>query len=162
MPSFDIISEISMNEIRNAVEQTAKEVSTRYDLKDSGSVIELTKDEAVEITAPHEIALNNILTLFKERTAKRGISLKSLDFGTQEKVGGDKIRQIVNLKKSLSEKERKYLVKLIKEITPKVQTQIQGEQVRVISKKRDELQMVISELKSKNLDYEVQFINFRD
>ncbi len=161
MPSFDIVSEIDLNEVRNAVEQTARELNTRFDLRDSNTTIE-QKQGLIELTSPNEMALRSAGQLLKEKLARREISLKAAEFKEFEKIGGDLLKQEVILKESLDEADRKQVVAAVKGLKTKVQTQIQGVQVRVTGKKRDELQSVIQHLKSQNFRFELQFNNFRD
>lgn len=160
MASFDVVSNVEMHEVSNAVGQVIKEISTRYDFKGSKSKIEL--GEQIIITADDDMKLQAIQHILKERLARRKVSLKSIEFLEPQKAGGDMLRQEVNIKQCLSTEETKRINKLVKAQKMKVTVQIQGEQLRVTGKKRDDLQQVIQFLKSEVEDIELQFINFRD
>lgn len=161
MPSFDIVSKVNMQEVDNAVNQTKREIETRYDFKGSKCSITLLKNE-IEIIADNDFKLNQVLEVLKAKAVKRGINLKSLVPGKIEKASGDTLRQKISIKQGLSQEEAKELSKIIKDTKLKVQTQILGEELRVSGKKKDDLQEVIAHLKS--IDYKVplQFTNYRD
>ena len=161
MPSFDVVSSVEYQEVVNAVDQVRREIGTRYDFRGSKSSIEL-KDHEIVLLADDDMKLRSIDEILRQKLAKRGISLKLCEFGDAKSAGGDMIRQIVRVKDGLQEEELKKLTKMIKQTKIKVQPQIQGEQVRVSGKKRDDLQEVISYLKANATDFELQFVNFRD
>tara|TARA_B100001142_G_scaffold45219_1_gene41472 strand:- start:59 stop:547 length:489 start_codon:yes stop_codon:yes gene_type:complete len=162
MASFDVVSEIDMQEVRNAVDQTSREVSTRYDFKDTGSEVKLN-DANISLLSSSEDRLNALRQVLEEKLVKRKISLKALSYGEVEDATGASVRQLVLLQAGISSDKAKELNKFIKGLGIKgVQSQTQGEQVRVISKKRDHLQTVISELKEADFDLPLQFENFRD
>lgn len=161
MPSFDVSCEVDLNEVRNAVEQAQKEVRVRYDLKDSGSTVELNSPK-ITVVAPHDMALKAVHQIVLEKLAKRGVSLKSIIVDEPVKMGGDKLSQVINLRMNLETDDLKKMVKQIKAKKFKVQSQIQGEQLRITGKKRDILQEVIAFLKSDVKDKDLKFINFRD
>lgn len=161
MPSFDVTSSVNMHEVTNAVDQVKRELSQRYDFKGTKAEVVL-KEAEILIDADDDLRLKAINELLKQKLAKRGVSLKSVKFGEIEKAGGDTLRQKVEVKQSLNEDELKRLSKLIKEQKIKVNAQIQGEQLRVTGKKRDDLQEIISALKATVQDLELQFGNFRD
>jgi len=162
MASFDVVSEIDMQEVRNAVDQASREVSTRYDFKDTGSDVKLN-DANISLVSSSEDRLNALRQVLEEKLVKRKVSLKALSYGEVEDATGASVRQLVLLQAGISSDKAKELNKFIKGLGIKgVQSQTQGEQVRVISKKRDHLQTVISELKEADFDLPLQFENFRD
>ena len=161
MPSFDVVSSVDMAEVGNAVDQTRREIQTRYDFKDSKSEV-TQKGELVEILADDDMRLRAVQDILKQKLAKRQVSLKSVTFEDPQKAGGDMLRQEIQIKQGLSTDELKRLNKLIKAEKFKVSSQSQGDQLRVTGKKRDDLQTVIGFLKSKVEDLDLQFTNFRD
>ena len=162
MASFDVVSEIDMQEVRNAVDQTSREVSTRYDFKDTGSEVKLN-DANISLVSSSEDRLNALRQVLEEKLVKRKVSLKALSYGEVEDATGASVRQLVLLQAGINSDKAKELNKFIKGLGIKgVQSQTQGEQVRVISKKRDHLQTVIGELKEADFDLPLQFENFRD
>jgi len=151
-----------MQEVRNAVDQASREVSTRYDFKDTGSEVKLN-DVNISLVSSSEDRLNALRQVLEEKLVKRKVSLKALSYGEVEDATGASVRQLVLLQAGISSDKAKELNKFIKGLGIKgVQSQTQGEQVRVISKKRDHLQTVISELKEADFDLPLQFENFRD
>ena len=160
MPSFDVISEIEAHELSNAVDQSNREVATRFDFKDSGAKYELMKDK-LQLTAENEFQLSQMKEILLNKFAKRGLDVQCLEFGKIESALHE-ARQSVNLKQGIDQAFAKKIIKIIKDSGLKVQTAIQGEQLRVTGKKRDDLQSVIAELKKHPLDQPVQFSNFRD
>ena len=162
MASFDVVSEIDMQEVRNAVDQATREVNTRYDFKDTGSEVSFN-DTDISLVSSSEDRLNALRQVLEEKLVKRKVSLKALSYGEVEDGAGTSVRQVVLLQAGISSDKAKELNKFIKGLGIKgVQSQTQGEQVRVISKKRDHLQTVISELKEADFDLPLQFENFRD
>ena len=162
MASFDVVSEIDMQEVRNAVDQAAREVNTRYDFKDTGSEVTFNETD-ISLVSSSEDRLNALRQVLEEKLVKRKVSLKALSYGEVEEAAGTSVRQVVLLQAGISSDKAKELNKFIKALGIKgVQSQTQGEQVRVISKKRDHLQTVISELKEADFDLPLQFENFRD
>ena len=162
MASFDVVSEIDMQEVRNAVDQAAREVNTRYDFKDTGSEVTFN-DTDISLVSSSEDRLNALRQVLEEKLVKRKVSLKALSYGEVEDAAGTSVRQVVLLQAGISSDKAKELNKFIKGLGIKgVQSQTQGEQVRGISKKRDHLQTVISELKEADFDLPLQFENFRD
>jgi len=160
--SFDIVSQVDMQEVSNAVQQTLKEVSQRFDFKGSKSSVELNKEKG-EITflADDDHKMKSLAEIFKNKLVKRKVSLKALNFGKIEKASGDTVRQVVTLQQGLSSEKAKDIVKLIKDMKRKVQSEIQKDQVRVKGKKLDDLQDVIRMLKEKDFDFHIEFINYR-
>ncbi len=161
MPSFDIVCEVDLQEVKNAVDQAQREIRTRYDFRDSKS--ELTLEEStIKVLADDQMRLSSIQELLSQKLSKRGVSLKCVEFKEPEKASGDMLRQEVVVKQGLEDQELKRINKEIKNLKNKVSSQIQGEQLRVTGKKRDDLQAVIAHLKSSVQDLELQFVNFRD
>ena len=160
MPSFDIVSKVDMQEVDNAVNQTIKEIAQRYDFKGSKSEVTLEKD-AVKILADDDFRLKAIVDILQSKCIKRGISIKSLDYGKAENASGGMVRQNIAIKQGIAKEKGKELCAIIKETKIKVQGQIQEDQVRVTGKNIDDLQEIIRLLKGKDLDVELQFINFR-
>ena len=162
MPSFDVVSELDAQEVRNAVDQVAREVSTRFDFKGAGAVVELSKD-GLTLRASTEDRLKALRTVVEEKFVRRKLSLKALDWGRIEEAAGATARQEVTLKNGISTDAIKDLNKRIKALGLKgVQSSGQGASLRVTSKKRDELQAVQTALREADLDYPVQFTNRRD
>lgn len=161
MPSFDIVSKVDMQEVSNAVNQAVKEISQRYDFKGSKSEITQEKD-AVKILADDDFKLKAVIDVLQSKFLKRSISIKSLQYGKIEPASGGMVRQMITVQQGISKEKGKEIVALIKESKLKVQGQIQDDQVRVTGKNRDDLQNVIQLLKGKDLDIEMQFVNFRE
>ncbi len=159
--SFDIVSKIDRQEVDNALNQAAKEIGTRFDFRGVGASIDWSGDHAVEIRANSEERAMAILDVFKEKLVKRQVSLKTLDPG-EPKLSGKEYRLAVGLKEGISQEDAKRIGKIIRDEGPKgVRAQVQGEELRVSSKKKDDLQAVISLVKGKELDLALQFVNFR-
>jgi uncharacterized protein YajQ (UPF0234 family) len=162
MPSFDVVSELDMQEVRNAVDQAQRELSTRFDFKDTGSSIELGKDE-LTLKSSSEDRIRAVRQVIEEKFVKRKISMKALDWGKVEEAASSTVRQAVKLKAGIGSDDARDLNKRIKALGLKgVQSQYQGDAVRVTGKKRDELQAVIAALREADLDLPLQYNNFRD
>ena len=162
MPSFDVVSEVDMQEVRNAVDQASREVATRFDFKNTGSSVELSGSELHLYTATED-RLKALVQVLEEKLVKRQVSLKALDPGKVEEAAKGTIRQTITLHAGISADNARKINKLIKEKGPKgIQSQTQGDQVRVSGKKRDDLQAVIAALKAEDLGVPLQFTNFRD
>jgi len=162
MPSFDVVSEIDQQEVRNAVDQAAREVGTRYDFKGTNSTVELSED-AITLHSVSEDRLNALRQVLEEKLVKRKVSLKALDYQKVEEASGATARQLVKLVAGISRDKATTLNKFLKELKLKgVQSQVQGEQLRVTGKKRDDLQSVIASLKEQDFGIPLQFTNFRD
>jgi len=160
--SFDIASQVDMQEVLNAVQQAAKELSQRFDFKGSKSSIELNKDKGeITLHTNDEYKLQSLMEILKNKLVKRNVSLKALVYGKVEKATGDTLRQIVTLQKGISPERSRDIVKLIKNMKLKVQSEIQKDQVRVRGKKLDDLQAVIQMLKEMKFDFHIEFINYR-
>lgn len=161
MPSFDIVSEVDAQEVRNAVEQTNKEVSTRFDFKGSDARVEQT-EYVLTVFADDEFKLGQVHDILNGKLTKRGVDVKCLDLGKVEKVSGNKVKQQVTVKTGVESDLSKKIVKLLKDSKLKVQASIQGDAVRVSGGKRDTLQEAIQLVKKSITDFPLQFGNFRD
>ncbi|MBS1187885.1 MAG: YajQ family cyclic di-GMP-binding protein [Burkholderiaceae bacterium] len=160
MPSFDVVSEANMVEVRNAVDQANKEVATRFDFKGSDARVE-QKENELTAYADSEFQLNQLRDVLLGRMTKRNIDVRFLEDGKIEKIGGDKVKQVIKLKNGIDSTDAKKIVKLVKDSKMKVQASIQGDAVRVTGAKRDDLQAAIAMLK-KDVDLPLEFNNFRD
>jgi uncharacterized protein YajQ (UPF0234 family) len=160
MPSFDIVSVVDKQEVDNAVNQTIKEIAQRYDFKKTKSEITQEKD-SIKILADDDFKLKAIIDILQSKFIKRNISVKALQYGKVETASGGLVRQIITIQQGIAKEKAKEIIALIKESKMKVQAQIQEEQVRVTGKNIDDLQDIIKLLKSKDLDIEMQFENFR-
>ena len=159
--SFDIVSKIDRQEADNALNQAAKEISTRFDFRNVGASIAWSGQDGVEIRANSEERASAILDVFKEKLVKRSISLKHLD-AAEPKASGKEYRIAIAIKEGITQENAKKVAKIIRDEGPKgVKAQVQGEELRVSSKSRDDLQSVISLLKGKDFDFALQFVNYR-
>ena len=160
MPSFDVVSEVDMHEVTNAVDQASREVETRFDFKGTGSHFE-RDDASITMVSESDFQLKQMLEILRSKLAKRGVDVRALEVMPAQLVG-QQARQTVQVRHGIDKDMSRAVVKSIKDSKLKVQTQIQGEQVRVIGKKRDDLQNVIAHLKSGDFAIPLQFTNFRD
>ena len=160
MPSFDVVSEVDQHELTNAVDQVNREVSNRYDFKGSDARVEQA-ESTLTLHAQSEFQIEQIMDILRQKLAKRGIDLACLDPGKVEEAN-NRARQTVTIREGIDQAIGKKIIKLIKDAKLKVQAQIQGEQVRVTGKKRDDLQAVMQLLRNAELDVPLQFNNFRD
>lgn len=161
MPSFDIVSEVNQVEVNNAVDQTNKEVSTRFDFKGSDARIE-HKDKVLTLFADDDFKLSQVTDILTGKLTKRGIDIRSLKYGDVEKVSGNKVKQLITVRTGVEQELSKKIVRVLKDSKLKVQGSIQGDAVRVTSAKRDELQTAIALVKKSIADFPLQFNNFRD
>ncbi|HNI35095.1 MAG TPA: YajQ family cyclic di-GMP-binding protein [Microthrixaceae bacterium] len=162
MSSFDISSEVDEQEMRNAVDQASRELATRFDFKDTNSSIELSGNE-ITLRSVSQDRLNAVRQVLEEKLVKRQISMKALDYGKVEDAAGGTVRQVASLVAGINSERAKDLNKFIKALGLKgIQSQTQGEQIRVIGKKRDDLQAVIQACKEHDFGIPLQFGNFRD
>jgi len=162
VPSFDVVSEVDRQELKNAIDQAQREIGQRYDFKNTNSSIE-QNELVITLRTASEDRLRALRTVLEERFVKRGVSLRGLDWGRIEQATGESVRQVVTVKVGINSEKAKELNKLIKEKGPKgVSSQTQGDSIRVSSKKRDDLQAVIALLKSLDFGLALQFINLRD
>jgi cyclic-di-GMP-binding protein len=159
--SFDIVSKINHQEVDNALNQAAKEIGTRFDFRGVGASIAWSGNQGVEIKANSEERANAVLDVFKEKLVKRQVSLKILDAG-EPKLSGKEYRLGVSLKEGISQDDAKKIAKIIRDEGAKgIKAQVQGEELRVSSKKKDDLQDVMSILRGKDFDFALQFVNYR-
>jgi len=158
--SFDVVSKVDMAELKNAVEQTMKEVGNRFDFKTSISDIKI-EAEALKLHSDDEYKLGQLIDILRTKLIKRGISAKALDFGKIEPASKATVRQDIKLKQGLDSDTARKAVKLIKDSGKKVTTQIQGDQLRVTGKSKDDLQGVMQLLRDADLPVDLQFVNFR-
>jgi len=159
--SFDIVSKINRQEVDNALNQAGKEIGTRFDFRGVGASIAWSGDHAVEIRANSEERANAVLDVFKDKLVKRSVSLKVLDPG-EPKLSGKEYRLAVSLKEGISQDDARKISKIIRDDGPKgARAQVQGDELRVSSKKKDDLQQVINLLKDKDFDFALQFVNYR-
>lgn len=161
MPSFDIVSEVNQVEVNNAVDQTNKEVSTRFDFKGSDARVE-HKDKVLTIFADDEFKLSQVIDILTAKLTKRTVDIRSLKYGDVEKVSGNKVKQPITVRTGVEQELSKQLVRILKDSKLKVQASIQGDAVRVSGTKRDELQNAIALIKKSITDFPLQFNNFRD
>ncbi len=158
--SFDIVSQFDEQELVNAIDQTRREVLTRYDLKDTKTEIVHNKDNITFVT-DSSLTLKNVRDILETKAVRRGLSLKIFKPGKEEIAAGGKVRQVIQLQQGLSQELAKQISKQIRDEYPKVRPQIQGEAIRVVAKSRDELQAVIALLKQKDYPVALQYINYR-
>lgn len=158
--SFDIVSSVDLQEVKNAIAQALKEITTRFDLKNSASEIELA-GEVIELTSADEFKLKAVRDVLEGRLVKRNVPLKALTYETVEKALGGTVRQKVSMQKGIPTEKAREIVKLIKGTKLKVQAAIQGEQLRVTGKNRDDLQAVMRVLREAELGIDMQFTNYR-
>jgi cyclic-di-GMP-binding protein len=162
MPTFDVVSEVDMQEVKNAVDQAVREVSTRYDFKDTESTIELS-GHVLNLHSSTEDRMKALVQVIEEKLVKRQVSLKALDHGKLEPAAKGTVRQTVTLKAGIDQEHAKKINKFLKDLGLKgVGSQTQGEQLRVSGKKRDDLQAAIAALKAEDFGIPLQFTNFRD
>src|SRR5580698_222454 len=159
--SFDIVSKVDLQEVRNAIDQAIKEVRQRFDLKDSKSDIKLEGEETIQLASADDYKLEAVTEILRQKLVKRGVSLKALTFGTVEPAAGSSVRQKVTLAQGIPSEKAKEIVRIIKDSKKKVQASIQGDTVRVSSKDRDALQEVIALLRGRDLGIDMQFSNYR-
>lgn len=158
--SFDVVSDFDRQELVNAVDQVRRDVSQRYDLKDSGTEIEL-EDGAIIITTASDMTLEAVADVLRQKATKRNLSLKIFDFQAPEPVGGNRVKQTVSLRRGLSQELAKKLSKKVRDNVKKVTVAIQGESLRITGKSKDDLQQAIQLLKAEDLELPLQFENYR-
>ena len=161
MPSFDTVSEANMVEVRNALDQSNKEITTRFDFKGSDARIEL-KEHELTAFADSDFQLQQVRDILNAKLAKRNVDVRFLDLGKVEKIGGDKVKQVIKVKKGIESELAKKIVRLIKDSKVKVQASIQGDAVRVSGAKRDDLQATMALLRKSVTETPLEFNNFRD
>jgi uncharacterized protein YajQ (UPF0234 family) len=159
--SFDVVSKVDIQEVKNAIDQASKEVNARFDLKNSKSTITLEGDDTVQLASQDEYTIKAVTDILQQKFVKRGVSLKNLDYQTIEPAANSSVRQKVNLKQGVNSEAAKKIVAAIKDAKVKAQASIQGDTVRVSSKDRDTLQSVIALLRGKDFGVDLQFTNYR-
>ena len=160
--SFDIVSETDMAEVQNAINQSMMEIRQRFDFKNSKSNIELkTKENQIILLSDDEYKLKSVIDILQGKLTKRKVSLKALDYGKVEPASGAAVRQTISIQQGIPQNKGKEIIKFIKGLGLKVQGQVMDDQVRVSGKKKDDLQSVIAELKQKDFNIAMQFINYR-
>ncbi|MEA5443757.1 YajQ family cyclic di-GMP-binding protein [Cyanobium gracile] len=158
--SFDVVSDFDRQELVNAVDQVRREVGQRYDLKDSNTEIEV-EEASLTITTASDMTLDAVVDVLRQKATKRNLSLKIFDLQTPEPVGGNRVKQVIKLRKGLSQELAKKLSKLVRDQIKKVTVAIQGESLRVTGKNKDDLQQVITLLRGEDLEVPLQFENYR-
>jgi cyclic-di-GMP-binding protein len=158
--SFDIVSDFDRQELVNAVDQTVRDIKSRYDLKDTQTTVELG-EQSITVNTDSDFTLESVHTILREKAAKRNLSQKIFDFGKVESSSGNRVRQEIKLKKGIDQENAKQISKLIRDEFKKVQPSIQGDAVRVTAKNKDDLQAVIQRLKQEDLPVALQFTNYR-
>ena len=160
--SFDIVSKVDIQEVRNAIDQALKEIKQRFDLKDSKSEIELLQgDKEIQLASAAEYKLEAVKEILGQKLVKRGVSLKNLEYGKLEPAAGQSVRQKVTLQQGIPGEKAKEIVRIVKDSKKKVQASIQGDTVRISGKDRDELQAIMALLRGKDLGVDLQFTNYR-
>ncbi len=159
---FDIVCNVDMQEVSNAVNQAIKEILQRFDFKGSKSSIELDKGKGlITLVSDDETKLKSVIDILQSKLVKRGVSLKALNYGKVEQAAGSTVRQVVTLQQGIPQEKAKDIVKLIKDLKLKVTAEIQKDQIRVRGKKIDDLQLIIGKLKQKDFGIALQFTNYR-
>jgi uncharacterized protein YajQ (UPF0234 family) len=159
--SFDIVSKVDIQEVRNAIDQALKEIHQRFDLKDTHSDIALEEEKAILLSSEGEYKLEAVKDILGQKLVKRGVSLKNLTYEKVEQASGKSVRQKILLQQGIPIEKAKDIVKLVKDSKKKAQASIQGDTVRISSKDRDELQTIIALLRAKDMGLELQFTNYR-
>ena len=160
--SFDIVSKIDLQEVRNAIDQAIKEIRQRFDLKDSHSEINLTEGEKeIQLASANEYKLEAVKEILGQKLVKRGVSLKNLTYGKVEPAAGQSVRQKITLQQGIPSEKAKEIVRIVKDSKKKVQASIQGDTVRISGKDRDDLQAIIATLRGRDLGVDLQFTNYR-
>jgi hypothetical protein len=161
MPSFDVVSQVDPQEVDNAINQTRKEIVQRYDFKGTKTSIEVDK-ESIHVVSDDDFKVKAVVDVLQSKFVRRGISLKALVYGKIEPAAGGLAKQTITVQQGIDADHARQIVKLVKDTKLKVQTQIQGDQLRISGKKRDDLQSVIQLLKAQDLDLPLQVVNFRE
>jgi uncharacterized protein YajQ (UPF0234 family) len=159
--SFDVVSKVELQEVKNAIDQASKEVGTRFDLKDSKSTIKLEGEDTIQLASQNDYTLKAVIEILSQRMSKRGISLKNLEFEKVEPASNSSVRQKIKLKQGIASENAKKIVAVVKDSKLKAQASIQGDTVRVVSKDRDVLQQIMAKLRAGDFGVDLQFTNFR-
>jgi uncharacterized protein YajQ (UPF0234 family) len=161
MPSFDTVCEPNMVEVRNAVDTSAKEIGTRFDFKGTSAAIEL-KDKDITLYGDAEFQLTQVEDILRNKLTKRNVDVRFLDIGKVEKIGGDKVKQVIKVREGIATEDAKKITRIIKDSKMKVQASIQGDAVRITGAKRDDLQAAMALLRKDMAELPLSFNNFRD
>ena len=161
MPSFDTVCDPDMVEVKNAVENAAKEIGTRFDFKGTSAAIEL-KDKDITLLGDAEFQLQQVEDILRNKLTKRNVDVRFLDIGKVEKIGGDKVKQVVKVREGIATEDAKKITRIIKDSKMKVQASIQGDAVRITGAKRDDLQAAMALLRKEMAELPLSFNNFRD
>ena len=161
MPSFDTVCEANLVDVKNAVENTAKEIATRFDFKGTAAAIEI-KDKEITLLGDADFQLTQVLEILRNKLAKRNVDVRFLDVGDSQKIGGDKVKQLIKVRNGIETEMSKKIQRLIKDSKLKVQASIQGDAVRVNGPKRDDLQAAMALIRKDVTDVPLSFNNFRD
>jgi uncharacterized protein YajQ (UPF0234 family) len=161
MPSFDVVSEVDMQEVRNAVDQANREIANRFDFKGTDAGVDQAEDK-LTVRADSDFQVDQARDILLNKLVKRQVDIKCLEMGQIEASGGGKARQLIQVRQGIDQDLARKLIRLVKDSKLKVQASIQGDKIRVAGKKRDDLQSVISLFKAEELDMPLQYINFRD
>jgi cyclic-di-GMP-binding protein len=159
--SFDIVSKVDIQEVRNAIDQAMKEIRQRFDLKDSHSDVHLEGNDAIQLASANDYKLEAVKEILGQKLVKRGVSLKNLTYGKVEPAAGQSVRQKIALQQGIPAEKAKEIVRIVKDSKKKAQVSIQGDSVRISSKDRDILQEIIALLRGKDLGLDLQFTNYR-
>lgn len=159
--SFDIVSKVDIQEVRNAIEQAMKEIRQRFDLKDTHSDIHIEGNDAIQMASSNEYKLEAVKEILGQKLVKRGVSLKNLTYEKVEPAAGQSVRQKIKLQQGIPAEKAKEIVRIVKDSKKKVQASIQGDTVRISGKDRDDLQAIIATLRGKDLGVELTFTNYR-
>ncbi len=159
--SFDIVSKVDLQEVRNAIDQAVKEIRQRFDLKDSHSEVNLEGNDVIHLASANEYKLEAVKDILAQKLVKRGVSLKNLTYGKVEPAAGQSARQKISLQQGIPVEKAKEIVRIVKDSKKKAQASIQGDVVRISGKDRDELQAIIAILRGKDLGLDLQFMNYR-
>ncbi|MFZ1937941.1 MAG: YajQ family cyclic di-GMP-binding protein [Terracidiphilus sp.] len=159
--SFDIVSKVDIQEVRNAIDQAIKEIRQRFDLKDSHSEVNLEGQESIQLASANEYKLEAVKDILAQKLVKRGVSLKNLTYSKVEQAAGQSVRQKISLQQGIPVEKAKEIVRLVKDSKKKAQASIQGDTVRITSKSRDDLQAIMAIVRAKDLGLDLQFTNYR-
>jgi cyclic-di-GMP-binding protein len=159
--SFDIVSKVDIQEVRNAIDQALKEIRQRFDLKDTRSEVHLEGNDAIQLASANEYKLEAVKDILAQKLVKRGVSLKNLTYGKVEPAAGQSVRQKISLQQGIPTEKAKEIVRLVKDSKKKAQASIQGDTVRISSKDRDTLQEIIAMLRGRDMGLDLQFTNYR-
>jgi cyclic-di-GMP-binding protein len=159
--SFDIVSKVDIQEVRNAIDQAIKEIRQRFDLKDSHSEVNLEGQESIQLASANEYKLEAVKDILAQKLVKRGVSLKNLTYSKVEQAAGQSVRQKISLQQGIPVEKAKEIVRLVKDSKKKAQASIQGDTVRISSKSRDDLQAIMAMVRAKDLGLDLQFTNYR-